>query len=428
MIYQILEALASDNGRKFKESYLERNKDNEVLKEVVRLALCPHTQFYIRKIPDYAPADYPEAKLADTLPYLNDHIERKVTGHDAIYHLEALLEGLSWEDALVLERIIQKDLRCGVSVSTANKIWPGLIREYPVMLASKQDEKLLAKMPWPACAQIKMDGMRANIVIRSGKTTVYSRNGKVVELHGVFDADAAGVADCVIDGELVVLRDDGKVEDRKTGNGILNKAVKGTISEEEAKRVVMMAWDLIPYAAFVAEKDATPYKTRFANLSELVEDMDRVRLIPRSVEVANLEEAQAVFKQLYDAGEEGIILKAWKSPWENKRSKQHIKFKGQLQGELRVVGWQEGTGKHEGRLGALICESECGRVRVNVGSGFTDAERNAYTESAVVGKVITVEYNAVIKDKGSATHSLFLPIFVELREDKDVANRLDELG
>lgn len=428
MIYQILEQLASNNSRKFKEQLLEQHQHNQVLKEVVRLALCAHTQFYIRKIPSYAPANHSKTTLESVLPLLSNHVERRVSGHDAVDHLTSMLESLTKNDALVLERIIQKDLRCGVSIATANKIWPGLIRKYPVMLASKQDSKLLAKIEWPACAQIKMDGMRANIVVRNGKTTVYSRSGKVVELHGVFDEDSANVPDCVIDGELVVLREDNAVEDRKTGNGILNKAVKGTISESEAKRVVMVAWDLIPYAAFVAEKDATPYKKRLANLEQLIRDKRRVRLVPNSVEVANLDEAEAVFKSLYNKGEEGIILKAWNSPWENKRSNQHIKFKGQLQCELRVVGWQPGTGKHTGRLGALICESECGQVQVNVGSGFSDQQREEFTPNTVIGQVVTVEYNAVINDKSNGQHSLFLPVFVELRLDKDQADSFDQLA
>lgn len=427
MVYRILEQLASDNGRKFKEELLAQHANDEVLRETVRLALCPMTQFYIRKIPEYGT---PTGKhdLSIALDLLSDLTNRVVTGHAGIAHLVSILEGCTAEDAKVIERVIAKDLRCGVSVSTANKTWPGLVFEYPVMLASKQDDKLLAKMPWPACAQIKMDGMRANIVVRKGKATVYSRNGKPVELHGVFDEDVATIPDCVIDGELVVTKPDGTLEDRKTGNGILNKAVKGTISEDEASRVVMMAWDLISYTAFLAESDKTPYRKRLANLTTLVPNMKRVRLIPVSVEVANLEEANAEFQRQYKAGEEGIILKAWESPWENKRSKQHVKFKGQLQGELRVVGWQEGTGKHKGRLGALICESECGQVRVNVGSGFSDAQRDEYTESTVLGRIVTVEYNAVIKDKSSDYHSLFLPIFIELREDKDVANTLTELS
>ena len=68
-----------------------------------------------------------------------------------------------------------------------------------------------------------------------------------------------------------------------------------------------------------------------------------------------------------------------------------------------------------------MCESEDGTIRVNVGSGYTDEQRNAYTKT-VIGKVATVKYNARIQDRGGNVESLFLPVFIELREDKDIAD------
>jgi len=47
------ESLADNSSRNFKIDQLNANSDNEVLREVVRLALDPFTNFYIRKIPKY---------------------------------------------------------------------------------------------------------------------------------------------------------------------------------------------------------------------------------------------------------------------------------------------------------------------------------------------------------------------------------------
>jgi ATP-dependent DNA ligase len=120
-------------------------------------------------------------------------------------------------------------------------------------------------------------------------------------------------------------------------------------------------------------------------------------------------------------GQEGTILKDKNGIWEDKRSKGQIKFKGELECDLKVVDWEEGTGKNIGRLGALVCESSDGVIRVNVGSGYSDAQREEYTKKAVLGKIITVKYNARIKERSGESESLFLPIFIELREDKDKA-------
>jgi hypothetical protein len=108
--------------------------------------------------------------------------------------------------------------------------------------------------------------------------------------------------------------------------------------------------------------------------------------------------------------------------WEDKRSKDQVKFKAELECDLMIVGWEEGTGKNKGRLGALICESADGAIRVNVGSGYTDEQRQEYVVDYVVGKVATVKYNARIQDKAGNVESLFLPTFIELREDKRIAD------
>jgi ATP-dependent DNA ligase len=91
-----------------------------------------------------------------------------------------------------------------------------------------------------------------------------------------------------------------------------------------------------------------------------------------------------------------------------------------------VVGWEEGTGKNKGRLGALVCESSDGLIQVNVGSGYSDEQREEYTK-AVIGKILTVKYNARIKDRGENVERLFLPIFIEMREDKNEADPIGKI-
>jgi ATP-dependent DNA ligase len=93
--------------------------------------------------------------------------------------------------------------------------------------------------------------------------------------------------------------------------------------------------------------------------------------------------------------------------------------------DLIVVGWEEGTGKNIGKLGALVCETAEGKVKVNVGTGFSDEERLITDD--YVGKVITVQYNQLITDKKTGDYSLFLPRFIEVRNDKSVANKFGDL-
>lgn len=439
MINEIFETLAADNGRNFKIDYLKQHADNETLRRVLVLALNPHIQFFIRKIPKYEPnhTDH-AASLKSMLPALSDLSERRVTGNAAIDHLTNVLQAVGASDAKVIERIIEKDLRCGVSESTVNKVWPNLIPEYPCMLCSPYEQKLIAKINFPAFVQLKMDGMRFNAIVRNGLCEFRSRNGKLIDIPSrVFGMPFIMMAehykqDMVFDGELLCVDDAGKPLDRKTGNGILNKAVKGTMSELEATKIRATLWDAIPYEAFTAGSFDEPYNVRVGKLSNAIDHTKNHSSFGHLIDfvnhrqVENQYEAQRAFEKFLAAGQEGIILKDRSGTWEDKRVKHQIKYKGEYECDLVCVGWEEGTGKNVGRLGALQLESACGKLKVGVGSGFNDEDRENI-KPGVVGKIITIKYNAIVDDKTKDTKSLFLPIFLEIREDKDTADTLEQL-
>ena len=433
-IYNIFEQLASDNSRLAKEAILIKHKGNTTLQRVFYLALDPFQQFYIRKIPEYTPRKTVAITLDKALDDLDALNKRVVTGNAAIAYLKNILEVLTENDAKIIERIIAKDLRCGVSEATANKIWPKLISTYPVMLASGYDQKLVDKIKFPAYVQLKLDGMRFNAIVRGQTVEFRSRNGREILIpNKSFAVPFIKMADhykqdMVFDGELLIADYAGKPVNRQTGNGILSKAIKGTMSDTEALQVMATLWDAIPYESFKAGIDKEPYNIRMAKLSNAMEDMKTVNAqlgkyvaLVWTEQVNDLYTAKRIFEKFLSEGQEGTILKSKDGIWEDKRSKEQIKFKGELECDLRVVDWEEGTGKNKGRLGALVCESEDGTIRVNVGSGYTDEQRNAYTKT-VIGKVATVKYNARIQDRGGNVESLFLPVFIELREDKDIAD------
>lgn len=439
-VFEILEALAADNSRLAKEAILRQHIKNDILKNVFRLAYDPMISYYIRKIPTYAVKINATADLGWAMQELeNEFATRNKTGNAAIEHLTYILESLDAEDASVVERIIKQDLRCGVGEPTINKIWPGLIKTYPVMLASGFEQKLVDKIGFPSYVQLKLDGMRFNAIVRGGKVEFRSRNGRQLDIASDLFAQAfLGLADvcgldCVFDGELLVADSSGKPLDRKTGNGILTKAIKGTQSQKEGEMVRATLWDVIPIDAFLKGKYTIPYKTRFSNLVQnhsKFQKKSSLKHLISIVETITVEDqytANKLFNKFLDEGQEGIILKSMNGIWEDKRSKDQVKFKAELECDLMIVGWEQGTGKNKDRLGALICESADGAIRVNVGSGYSDEQRDMFTVDYTVGKIATVKYNARIQDKGGNVESLFLPTFIELREDKNVADNSKQI-
>lgn len=428
MINEIFETLAANNSRNFKIDYLTQHKNNALLKEAIHLALDPFTQFYIRKIPVYEQTYNTTFGLEWALDELHMISSRAVTGNTAIEHLRYILSSLKPDDAKVIERIIQKDLKCGVSEKTVNTVWPNLIHEYPCMLCSPYDDKLISKIKFPAFVQTKMDGMRFNAIVKNGVCDFRSRNGKEIDLLGNLEdefIDMASGNDVVFDGELLVHKE-GQLLDRQTGNGILNRAVKGTIPQSEAVLVCATIWDVVPYDDFISGKSELPYSIRFDMLNDLLIGSDKIQIVS-SVIVDDLESAVTIFNQMLEDGHEGIIIKDTESIWENKRSKSQIKMKAGFAGneairdcDLYVTNIKEGTGKYKGMIGSLLCESSDGVIKVSVGSGLTDDDRKRPVED-YIGKIVTINYTNRITNK-QGEHSLFLPIFIELRIDKDVAD------
>jgi hypothetical protein len=424
-INSILELVGSDASRNHKLATLTAHADNSLLRKVVFLAYDPFTQFYIRKIPEYETISDPNSEHQTSLEMALENLfylsSRQVTGNAAIAQLQFMLSALPADDAKVLEKVIQKDLRAGFTGSTANKVWPGLIKEYPVMLCSPFEQRLVDKIKFPAYVQLKMDGMRFNAIVREGKCEFRSRNGKEIQLLGNLEQefiDMAGDVDCVFDGELLV-EFDGKIADRQTGNGILNKANKGTITAADAARVRATVWDVIPYIMFESGYCATPYSHRLMTLNGKVFGKEKIRVV-ESTGVEDIEAARVIFEKYLEQGQEGIILKDPTGVWEDKRSKTQIKFKGEEECDLRIVGIEEGSGKYAGMLGAIICESADGILKVRVGSGFNDEQRKTLGKE-IIDKIVAVKYNMRSVDK-QGKQSLFLPIFIEIREDKDVAD------
>ena len=443
-IADIFKSLEATTKRNEKLAILSSNIDNVLLQDILVAALDPYTQYYIKNIPAYVcerSDDHGEVDLRYFLGCIENLSSRKITGNAALNYLVEILSHLEPADAIIAERIIKKDLRCGVQASTVNKVWTDLIPTYPCLLGKAYDEKSIKAIQWPAYSQLKADGMRVNVIWQDGNITVRGRSGKPVELLGHLDADFEKLGktlgrDCVFDGELIVLDKDGNVSPRRIGNGMLNKAVRGTISNAEAKLVRVRLWDIISLDDFKQYKSDVPYQQRFQDLIDCVDKtatsltQPPVYSIIESKVVYSLSEAMLHFEHALSEGEEGTMLKNMNGLWEDKRSNDLVKMKAEEEADLEIVGWNSGTigTKNEGKLGSLICATADRQLEVGI-SGFTDELReNIFNNiNQWMGRVVTVRYNEIINHQSKPVKSLFLPRFVELREDKFDANLLSEL-
>ena len=427
---------------------------NEVQKRWFSLCYNSLITFGVKKIPEYTS----ESNSLDTMSIMDilekEFVTREITGNAAIERLRDILSNA--EEPEAVERLIKRDARCSVNSTLLNKVFPNLIPEIPCMLAQPMNEKTLKNIKFPAFSQLKADGMRCIAFITSNNVRMFSRNGTEIiceplknTLMTIGQIEENLLSDNValmLDGELICYKDN-KLLDRKTSNGICNKVLKGTASENELNLIQMQLWDIVKIDSntFSPLEDKS-YEARLEDLYSILNMsvFSKLEVIPTEV-VNSMEEALEHFQKMLSQGLEGTILKNQDAKWSNTRSKDLVKLKEENTIDLLVVDIEEGSGDFEGGLGAIICETSDKKLRVRVGTGFSFEDRGFVNDLSngkkvvkqiksleevsknYLGKIVEVKYNQIIKSKGKDEMSLFLPRLVCVRNDKDTANSIDEI-
>jgi DNA ligase-1 len=421
-MFQIIRELEADNSRLAKEAIIEREKDNVELLEGIQLALSPYITYGVKKVPKFSGPDgqgLPWEAFKELCELL---ATRQLTGDDARSAIELALSASTeaqWNDWY--RRILIKDLRCGVSEKTVNKIVKGAVPVFECMLAhdGANHEK---KIKGVKLLEPKLDGVRCITVVDYNARTVvqYTRNGKVLEnFSHITDSLLTHIDDLgrsyVLDGEVV-----------SDSFQALMKQVhrKDDVQSSDAR---LMLFDMIPLIEFKEGKSTLGQRRRSNLLRSFKPTFDKcgnIDVIPQTE--VNLDEMvgevqfRTYNKEAIASGFEGIMIKDPNAVYECKRSASWLKMKPFIEVSLTVTAVEEGTGKNVGKLGALICEGEDdGKIiHVNVGSGFTDEQRAEYwaDKDTMLGQIVEVRADAATRSQDSEDiYSLRFPRFLRFR-------------
>ena len=349
---------------------------------------------------------------------------RGVTGHaarDRIEQVSELFDSEQWNG--LCRRVLIKDLRCGISEKTLNKVlgktsWK--IPTFTCQLAQDSTDRP-AKMKGIKRLEVKLDGVRVLAVVQGASVTLYSRNGKPFEnFPHVAEAIAAnrksiGAFDgrYVLDGEIV----------GASFQQLMRQAQRKT--NAETTDMVYHVFDIIPLDSFQEGHYNAQQCKRLDILTgsrARFDATDCLRLMDGiTVDLDTAEGHDVMNRYAQDAvanGFEGIMIKDLSAPYECKRSSFWMKWKPTITVDLNIVGFEEGTGRNAGRLGAIICEGvdDDRRICVNVGSGFSDTLRDEYWTSRdqLLGDMVEVEADAVTQNQ-DGSYSLRFPRFVRFR-------------
>lgn len=425
-MYKIIQELEADNSRLAKEAILEREAKagNQELFEGCRLALDSLVSFGVKKVPSHGGPDGQGLPWDAFKELAHLLYTRQLTGHDARDAIELALSASTkaqWNDWY--RRILIKDLRCGVSEKTVNKVLKDTkIKPVPVfecMLAhdgAKHEKKITGKK----LLEPKLDGVRVITIVNMDNRTVtqYTRNGKILENFGHITAAIEENIDLigrsmVLDGEMV-----------SSSFQALMKQVhrKDNVQADDA---VLMLFDILPLSEFQAGESVMGQKRRsnlLKTMKPIFDKISNIGVLPQ-IEV-DLEsyvgelQFKEFNKQAIADGYEGIMIKDVDAVYECKRSASWLKQKPFIEVSLEVKDVEEGTGKNAGRLGALVLEGvdDGQTISVNCGSGFSDADRDSFWDSrdSLPGQIVEVRADAVTQNQ-DGTYSLRFPRFLHFR-------------
>ena len=416
--WKIIKELESDNSRLFKEGVVENNLNNIEFQEGLSMCLDPLITFGVKQVPE-SEQDGDGLKWDDFKKDVDLLIEREKTGHaarDLIIDLMSSAKKDQWNDWY--RRILIKDLRCGVSEKTVNNVAKRMDLEFKVPIFScmlaHDGAKHPKKIKGDCLVEYKYDGVRVIAIVKNGKATLYSRNGKIFHNfpHIEHALSKSEYNNIVFDGE--VMSDDFQA---------LMKQVYRK-SGAQTDDAYLALFDILPLKEFNEGKSKLSSIERKEELNKLSKSFENaIKLV--DYEVINFDEKNgqdkfaSMNKEALEKGFEGLMIKPNDNYYECKRSHAWLKIKPFIEVTLKIIDIQEGTGKHSGKLGAFHVEGDDdGKFfSLSVGSGLTDEEREKFwaSKDKLIGRLVEIRADAITQSIEGEHYSLRFPRFKNFR-------------
>ena len=444
---RFVEEIRATNSRILKEEILkkwwdeylkqiERNNDNEPLASFIDLFRYVYnydTQFYITSA-NILKKDLTEKGLFAGKHYifiwdlLSDLSNRVITGHQAIMAVQQFLKKHTESQQKLILDIIDKDLKCGLSEVTINKVCGDIIKTYNVALANKYDpKKHILTNDW--VIERKLDGVRCNVINRNGVIKCYSRQGKEITTLGKLVDELQGHLpnNTVLDGEVCLVDENGL----ESFQGIMKEIKRKNYTIENP---LLLAFDYLTLQEFEAKDGATIYTERMKCLKEWynLQNWNTQNKVAKHLSIVNYEHySPEVLKEWNERVKEyhweGLMFRK-DTGYEGKRTNNLLKYKMFMDEEFKVLAVEEGDAQEliDGKMvkikcvGSLVIEYKGNKV--NVGTGLSLAQRKRWYEhpEEIVGKTITVKFFEPTQNQ-DGTWSLRFPVLKYIyEEDRDV--------
>ena len=424
MLKDILNELNESNSSNYKLDILKKYKDNSELKKLLELTYNRNKyNFNVSK--NCIIKDNPSilesngSKIIDELLSALEILGGgTIRGNEAHQFVCNHLKCLDNDNKEIFLNVLGRDLKIGLNVKSINKVFKNLIPKPNYMRCAVLSEKTLKKINFPAFIQLKMDGTYREIHVADGQVSGKTRSGEEY-FNPVLFKEMENFPNGFYTGELTI-----EGESRFTGNGLINSL------NPPYEKITFTVWDYLTDEDYL-EKSKTPYYSRFESLSDIIEKhkSNRVKLVPNH-EVNSIDEALKYVSDWMEQGLEGGVLKDKNNVFKNGTSGTQLKIKLKVDAEMRITGFTDGTigTKREGKIGAIQFSNDEGTIKGQC-SGFSDEELDLFTKNKdnLIGRIISVEFNDLVKSENNDYYALSHPRFIEIRNDKDETDTLDKV-
>jgi len=243
-----------------------------------------------------------------------------------------------------------------------------------------------------------------------------------------------------LDGEIWIGRgmfqSTGKLSNIKPGSSYSLKEIDDIWSGKDGNPVIFKVFDVPSHEG--------PFEKRMAFLQNVVLDRRRCweqldypnkNIYPlqftEQIKIQSMEQLVNLYTNLTSNGAEGIMIRAPRSPYEEKRSKYMLKYKIKEDAECIVRGYLQGDGRLQGMLGALRCEmikdGKATGVFSNIGTGFSDFQRKYYnvpasSEYIPLGSIVSFSYMEMTND-GIPRHPVYRGIRFDIKNPKKIESK-----
>lgn len=417
--------IMESNSRLHKQAVLKKYKDDEVVKRYLQINFDPFRVYGISSKKLNKEVRVGDTWCAPTVFDLFDYLEEHNTGRDIdVAVCQLTMDWLFGEDEdcwELLKKLICKDVILGIDAKTINKEIPKCIPTFEVQLANKYFDKPEYLEGKEFAITTKIDGGRIIAIKENGQVTFYTRAGQKYE--GLVDLEQEMLDKLpdglCLDGEITLLNNKG-IPSKEA----YKQAMKITRKDGEKHGLKMLVFDCMLAEEFRAQKCDRVWEERRRALKFIFNprNLTYFELLPVLYQGEDTSMVTKLLDEAIANQEEGVMINLVLAPYEFKRTNYLLKVKKMSTVDLEVVGFEEGSGRLSGTLGAILVRYKDGNV-VKVGSGFSDDIRKEIwtNQSKYLNTVCEIQYFEETTNADGGI-SLRFPIFKDFRPDKSEAD------